>query len=67
MPAMNTLLFAEALYRNHVPAEVHVFPRGPHGLALSNKITCSKKHPNFDVPECEIWVELAQRFLKQTL
>ena len=67
VPAMNTLLFAEALYRNHVPAEVHVFPRGPHGLALSNKITCSKKHPNFDVPECEIWVELAQRFLKQTL
>ena len=35
----NSLLFAQALERNGIPFELHVYPRGPHGLALGNEVT----------------------------
>ncbi|MGO4183988.1 alpha/beta hydrolase [Paenibacillus sp. TAF43_2] len=31
----NSLLFAQALYRNHVPCEMHMFESGPHGMGLA--------------------------------
>jgi acetyl esterase/lipase len=34
VPAENSLLFASAMSKNKVPFELHVFPDGPHGLAL---------------------------------
>lgn len=39
VPVENTLLFAGALQRNHVDFEMHVYPRGPHGLALVTEDT----------------------------
>ena len=39
VPVENTLLFAGALQRNHVGFEMHVYPRGPHGLALVTEDT----------------------------
>jgi acetyl esterase/lipase len=35
VPAENSLLMAEALRRNGVPFELHVFQSGPHGLGLA--------------------------------
>ncbi|MDR2134125.1 MAG: alpha/beta hydrolase, partial [Treponema sp.] len=43
VPVQNSLLFAEALLRGGVPVELHVFPRGPHGLSLAT--------PEVDEPE----------------
>jgi acetyl esterase/lipase len=43
VPARNSLLFAEALLRSGVPVELHIFPRGPHGLSLAT--------PEVDEPE----------------
>jgi len=35
VPVANALLFFEALHRAGVPAELHVFPHGRHGLGLA--------------------------------
>lgn len=35
VPVENSLLFAEALSRNKVPFELHVYPHGQHGLGLA--------------------------------
>jgi acetyl esterase/lipase len=43
VPAQNSLLFADALLRAGVPLELHIFPRGRHGLSLAT--------PEVDEPE----------------
>lgn len=35
VPVKHALKFAEALYENKIPVELHVFPKGPHGLGLA--------------------------------
>lgn len=52
VPAKNSILFAEALARNGVPYELHVFQRGGHGLGLAEAI-----------PETAQWAELCCRWL----
>lgn len=37
VPVMNTLLFAEALAKNNIPFETHIFKNGPHGLSLATR------------------------------
>ena len=39
VPVMNSLLLAESLTKNGIMYEMHIYPVGPHGLALSNHIT----------------------------
>jgi acetyl esterase/lipase len=36
VPVLNSLYFYEALVKNGVPAEIHVYPRGGHGFGLWN-------------------------------
>ncbi|MBP3637690.1 MAG: alpha/beta hydrolase [Clostridia bacterium] len=67
VPVQNTLMMASALRAHNVPAEVHIFPKGGHGIALANDLTTSVAYPEQNVPECVIWPELAGRFLKQLL
>jgi dipeptidyl aminopeptidase/acylaminoacyl peptidase len=35
----NSLYFYEALHRNGVPAEMHIYPNGGHGFGLHNPTT----------------------------
>ena len=65
VPAENTLLMASALRAASVPGEVHIFPDGPHGLALGTPIT-SGGNPAFINPACAVWPELAAAFLRKT-
>lgn len=37
VPAENSVLFYMALRKNHVPAEMHIFAHGPHGVGLAQK------------------------------
>jgi acetyl esterase/lipase len=37
VPVENSLLFAEALRKNHVPFDLHIYQKGAHGLGLGNK------------------------------
>jgi len=39
VPVINSINFYEALMRHHVPAEMHLYPRGGHGFGLWNNTT----------------------------
>ena len=39
VPVVNTLYFYEALQRNGVQAEMHIYPKGGHGFGLHNPTT----------------------------
>lgn len=39
VPVKNSLLYDEALARNRVPAEMHIYQEGGHGFGLYNKTT----------------------------
>ncbi|MBQ9782891.1 MAG: alpha/beta hydrolase [Clostridia bacterium] len=58
VPIMNAVLLQEALCRNGIPFEAHVFPKGPHGLALANA-DCSNGDPKKDDPHVASWAKLS--------
>ena len=62
VPLKNSLLYAEALWRNNVPVELHVYPFGGHGLS-----TCDNQTIDEITPVCEYnsaWIPAAQKWLK---
>ena len=59
----NSILFFEALRRNHVPVEMHIYPVGGHGLSLANEET-SHEDGGCIQPECQSWMKLACIWLK---
>lgn len=65
VPLENTLMMASALRRSGVMTEVHIFPKGGHGLALCNPLTSTS--PDQNIPECAQWPEMAARFLNQIM
>lgn len=65
VPVENTLMMASALRRSGVMTEVHIFPRGGHGLALCNPLTSTS--PDQNLPECAQWVDMAARFLRSVM
>ncbi len=38
VPVQHSLQFAQALSRNHIPYELHIFPKGGHGAGLADGI-----------------------------
>ena len=64
VPVMNSLLYATALMENNIPFELHVFPKGCHGLSLCNKET-SVGNPGLDMPYNAVWLEMAIRFVNE--
>ena len=55
VPMENTLLFAEALRKNHVPFALHVYEQGGHGMGLKSKPPFVHPHPWAN--ECQIWLK----------
>jgi acetyl esterase/lipase len=39
VPVINSISFYEALMHHHVPAEMHVYPKGGHGFGMHNPTT----------------------------
>lgn len=64
VPAENSLLFAAALRKHHIPLELHIFPKGPHGLALANEDTASEGKAEGIQPRVQIWIDLAAGWLR---
>ncbi len=52
VPAINSVLFYEALIQNHVPAELHIFRHGKHGVNLAQ-----------NDPDLKIWPTLLLHWL----
>jgi acetyl esterase/lipase len=53
VPFQNSLMFAEALNKHHVPVELHVFDHGPHGFGLGANDPVLKQWPDL----CAKWME----------
>ena len=53
VPVMNTVLFYQALVKNKVSAEVHIFPHGRHGLGLAQT-----------EPEVNAWPDLLYTWMR---
>lgn len=61
VPVENTLLFATALRKNNIPFELHIYPKGPHGLSLATEET---KNQNMNsMPHVATWMELCVQWL----
>jgi acetyl esterase/lipase len=62
VPPENTLMFAAALRKNHVPFDVHIYQKGGHGMGLGNH-----KDPNAPLhpwtADCLFWLK-EQGFVK---
>lgn len=78
-PALGSLLYATALAKNKVPYEMHVFPRGKHGLSVADKniiasqlaehpeLSCDdKKRLEKDIKHVHNWVEAFNKWLVYT-
>ena len=61
--AENSLRFATKLAKNKVPYELHVFESGVHGLSLCDETTAGE--PSHINPECKVWFDLADNWLKK--
>ena len=59
VPVENSVLFFMALKNAGIPAELHIYPQGVHGLSLANYETQSIKGIGIQ-KECQSWIKLAQ-------
>lgn len=59
----NSLLFAKALKENKVPFELHIFPRGGHGLSLANEESNYGKEDAI-ISEIQQWPNMFARWIK---
>ena len=57
VPMENTMLFAEALRKNHVPFALHVYEKGGHGMGLKDKAPFANPHPWAN--DCVFWLKEA--------
>lgn len=64
VPIQNALLLADAYAKKKLPFELHIYPEGPHGLALANEETMAN-NPKMVIPHVQSWVELAIRWVKE--
>jgi acetyl esterase/lipase len=54
VPFQNTVMFFEALKRAGVPAEMHVFEKGPHGFGMRKDLGATSEWPD----RCADWLRL---------
>jgi len=60
VPVENSLLLAEAMQKNNISFELHIYPKGRHGLSLATEET-----GNFAIQEeCQNWITMAGRWIK---
>ena len=64
VPAENSILFVSALRKYRIPAEVHLFQRGKHGIGLGDSLTAGKDGETI-VPGTDIWSSLAGEWLRR--
>ncbi len=60
VPVENSLMFANALQKNGIPYEMHIFTRGIHGLSTVDKETVSRELLD---PHTAKWINLATEWL----
>ncbi len=66
VPVQNTMLLADAMIKQKIPVEVHVFEKGGHGLAMADWYTVDKDGFGME-PSCKEWIGLARNWLRHYL
>lgn len=65
VPLKNSLLYAEALWKNNVPVELHVYPFGGHGLSTCDSQTIDDMTHIYAYNGA--WIPLSKKWLKLIL
>ncbi|MDQ1296060.1 MAG: hypothetical protein QG611_38, partial [Bacteroidota bacterium] len=55
VPVKNSIVYYEALLKNNIPSELHIFQKGGHGYGLAGGRESQS-----------VWPELCKNWLKQT-
>lgn len=71
VPVENSIMFIDACVKAGVNVEAHLFPKGPHGLALAVEQTAKRDEngrviPEFAQPEVQQWIGFACDWLRRT-
>lgn len=62
VPVQNSLFLVDALLKNQIPVEYHIFEKGGHGLSLANRLTgCVGNGPERAAEE---WIHLVHRWME---
>ncbi|HWT76914.1 MAG TPA: alpha/beta hydrolase [Mobilitalea sp.] len=64
VPVENALLFTQALNEKKVPFELHIYPKGGHGLSLASEETKNIYDQSQLVAECQNWITMAGAWVK---
>ncbi|MDL2233900.1 alpha/beta hydrolase [Ruminococcaceae bacterium OttesenSCG-928-L11] len=67
VPPQNSMLYASALLQHQVPCELHLYPKGCHGISLATPDTTPAEQPDMVIPSCQNWIHMAGRFLLMDL
>lgn len=62
VPFWNSFRFVEALGREGIPMEYHLYPEGSHGLSLADETVAKKDHSTVE-PGCQSWMPLLKSWL----
>ncbi|HAG70387.1 MAG TPA: hypothetical protein DCL38_10525 [Lachnospiraceae bacterium] len=66
VPVQNTLMLVDALVKNEIPVECHIFEKGDHGLSMADWYTVDKD--GFGIEKgCQSWIRLAGNWLSHYL
>ena len=63
VPVEGSLRLGIALTNNQIPFRLSVFPNGPHGIALANKVT-EFSNPAMIQPLAECWTKEADEWMR---
>jgi acetyl esterase/lipase len=55
VPMENSMMFSEALRKNHVPFALHVYEEGGHGMGLKATLPFADPHPW--AADCLFWLK----------
>lgn len=66
VPVENSLLFARSLRKYQIPFELHIFPKGGHGLSLASKETKDNKGGQFE-EEVSLWSDLFANWVENNI
>ncbi len=68
VPVENTLLMAQALRKQGIPFEMHIYPEGPHGLASGEETTADKKEElNPHAEYVSSWIAHCIRWIREVV